>query len=64
MSDDDRTTRDTAEAAVSEGLTAEQEVASGRPAWTPAVVLGSVVSFVGVIVAVGLVLAVVAYLLA
>jgi hypothetical protein len=42
----------------------EHGVASGRRSWTPAVLLGSVVGVVGVLVAVGLVLALLVYFLA
>jgi hypothetical protein len=42
----------------------EHEVASGRQAWTPAVLLGSVTGVVGVVVAIGLVIALLVYFLA
>jgi hypothetical protein len=42
----------------------EHEVASGRRAWTPAVLLGSVIGVVALLVGVGLVLAFLVYLLA
>jgi uncharacterized membrane protein YkgB len=58
--DDDRT-RSTAEEQVPE---VEHELASGRASWTPAAVLGSVIVVVGVLVAIGLALAVAVYLLA
>jgi hypothetical protein len=41
-----------------------QEIASGRPAWTPVAALGSVVGVLAVLVAVALALATLAYLLA
>jgi uncharacterized membrane protein YkgB len=42
----------------------EHELASGRRAWTPAVLLGSVIGVIGVLVAIGLVLALLVYFLA
>ena len=42
----------------------EHEVASGRRWWTPAVLLGSVIGVIGVLVAIGLVLAFLVYFLA
>ena len=60
MIDDDRT-RGSAEEQVPED---EHELASGRASWTPAALLGSVIVVVGVLVAVGLALAVAVYLLA
>jgi hypothetical protein len=42
----------------------KHELASGRRSWTPAVLLGSVVGVVGVVVAIGLVLALLVYFLA
>jgi len=42
----------------------EHEIASGRRSWTPAVLLGSVAGVVGVVVAVGLLLALLVYFLA
>jgi hypothetical protein len=41
----------------------EHELASGRRSWTPAVLLGSVIGVVGVLVAIGLVLAFLVYFL-
>ena len=53
-----------AEQVVSDGRTVGQEVASGRPAWTPFAVLGSVVGVTTVLVGVAVALAALAYLLA
>jgi hypothetical protein len=64
MRPEDHVTRDSADDRVSAGRTGEQEVASGRASWTPAALLGSVVGVVGVLVAIALALAVIAYLLA
>lgn len=61
MTGDDRTVKDPAEEQVPED---EHGVASGRPSWTPAVLLGSVIGVVGVVVAIGLVLAFLVYLFA
>ncbi len=41
----------------------EHELASGRRSWTPVVLLGSVIGVVGVLVAIGLVLAFLVYFL-
>jgi hypothetical protein len=57
-------TRDTADDRMPAGRSGEQEVAAGRTDTTPAVVLGSVIGVVAVLVAIALVLAVLAYLLA
>lgn len=53
-----------AEEDVSDGRTVSQEVASGRPAWTPFAALGSVIGVIAVLVAVGVALAALAYFLA
>ena len=50
MGDDERTT--------------EQQVASGRPDWTPFALLGSVIGVIAVLVAVAVALAALAYFLA
>jgi hypothetical protein len=50
MGDDERTT--------------EQQVASGRPEWTPLALLGSVIGVIAVLVAVAVALAALAYFLA
>jgi hypothetical protein len=42
----------------------EHELASGRRSWTPAVLLGSVIGVVGMVVAIGLVIALLVYFLA
>lgn len=50
MGDDERTT--------------EQLIASGRPAWTPFALLGSVIGVIAVLVAVAVALAALAYFIA
>ncbi len=56
--------RDPAERDLSEDRTAGQEVASGRPGWTPFAALGSVAGVIAVFAALVIVLAVLAYTLA
>ena len=56
--------RDPAEQDVSEDRTAGQEVASGRPGWTPFAALGSVAGVIVVLAALVIGLAVLAYSLA
>lgn len=46
-----------AEEDVSDGRTVGQEVASGRPAWTPFAALGSVIAVIAVLVAIVVALA-------
>jgi hypothetical protein len=50
MADDERTT--------------EQQIASGRPEWTPFALLGSVIGVIAVLVAIVVALAALAYFLA
>jgi hypothetical protein len=56
--------RDAAEQDVSEDRTAGQELASGRPGWTPFAALGSVAGVIAVLAALVIGLAVLAYSLA
>lgn len=49
---------------VPDGRTAEQELASGRPAWTPFAALGSVFGVIAVVVVLVVGLAALAYMLA
>ncbi|MET0560963.1 MAG: hypothetical protein ABW012_05055 [Gaiellaceae bacterium] len=56
--------RDPAEQDVSEDRTAGQELASGRPGWTPFAALGSVAGVIVVLAALVIGLAVLAYSLA
>jgi hypothetical protein len=56
--------RDPAEQDVSEDRTASQELASGRPGWTPFAALGSVAGVIAVLAALVIGLAVLAYSLA
>jgi hypothetical protein len=44
--------------------TTEQQIASGRPAWTPFALLGSVIGVVAALVAIAVALAALAYFLA
>jgi hypothetical protein len=53
-----------AEQDVSDGRTVGQELASGRPAWTPFAALGSVIGVIAVLVGVAVALAALAYILA
>jgi hypothetical protein len=53
-----------AEEDVSDGRTVGQEVASGRPAWTPFAALGSVFGVIAVLVVIVVALAALAYVLA
>jgi hypothetical protein len=52
------------ESDVPDGRTVEQEVASGRPAWTPFAVLGSVIGVIAALVTVVVAFAALAYYLA
>ena len=56
--------RDSAEQELSEDRTAGQELASGRPGWTPFAALGSVAGVIAVFAALVIGLAVLAYSLA
>ena len=56
--------RDPAEQALTEDRTAGQELASGRPGWTPFAALGSVAGVIAVLAALVIGLAVLAYSLA
>ncbi len=56
--------RDQAESDLSEDRTAGQEIASGRPSWTPFAVLGSVAGVIAVFAALVIGLAALAYFLA
>ena len=56
--------RDPAEQDLSEDRTAGQEIASGRPGWTPFAALGSVAGVIAVFAALVIALAVLAYSLA
>jgi hypothetical protein len=49
---------------VDDERTTEQQVASGRPAWTPFALLGSVIGVIAVLVALVVALAALAYFLA
>jgi hypothetical protein len=56
--------RDPAERDLSNERTAGQELASGRPGWTPFAALGSVAGVIAVLVALAVALAALAYFLA
>ncbi len=56
--------RDPAESDLSEERTAGQELASGRPGWTPFAVLGSVAGVIAVFAALVIAVAALAYYLA
>jgi hypothetical protein len=56
--------RDQAESDLSEDRTAGQDIASGRPGWTPFAVLGSVAGVIAVFAALVIGLAALAYFLA
>jgi len=60
----DQMQRDPAERDLSEDRTPGQELASGRPGWTPFAALGSVAGVIAVIAALVIGLAVLAYSLA
>lgn len=49
---------------VHDDRTTEQEIASGRPAWTPSALIGSVIGVIALLFGFALVLAVLAYVLA